>query len=233
MTSAARSATAVEIDRRSDGTLVTLASGDEGNYLGPDELAIVTQALDDAERAGQRWFGLRQRGADFCLGRAPGPSGPDSRELLIGFVQRLQATELVTISAADGGCVGFGVGVFALCDVSLVATSGWFQFPEILHGTAPAIVASWLYDYVPYKQALRWTLTGARFEASDAYTFGLASELVETDELGAALDATIDTIEGIAPPVLHNAKTMGRAMSLVPPHPAVRKDVALKWFLAR
>jgi hypothetical protein len=27
--------------------------------------------------------------------------------------------------------------------------------------------------------------------------------------------------------------TAARAMSLVPAHPAVRKDLALKWFLAR
>jgi methylglutaconyl-CoA hydratase len=223
--------TVLDIDERADGTLVTLGSGDGGNYLGPPELEILTAALEKAERAQKRWFAIRNRGEDFCLGRTPGPSGPEQREMLLGFVQRVQAAEITTVSAADGGIVGFGVGVFALPDLSIITDRSWLQFPEIHHGMAPAIVASWLYDYVPYKQALKWTLTGERFTADDAYTFGLASEVVAPDDLDSSLEATLSNLEALDASALRNCRSMGLAMSTVPSHPAVRRDVALKWFL--
>src|SRR5215469_4502304 len=168
----------LEVEERGDGVVVTLASGDAGNYLGVEELDALAFRLRSAEDSGKRWVLLRQQGRDFCLGRAPGPTGEDMRKALIGFVQLMQTIDVVTVAAADGGCAGFGVGLFALTDISIAADGAWFQFPEILNGPAPAIVASWLYDRVPYKQGLYWTMTGEKFGAADAYQFGLASRIV-------------------------------------------------------
>jgi enoyl-CoA hydratase/carnithine racemase len=222
---------AVEVAEREHGILVTLTGGEAGNYLGREELTMLDEALTRAEAADKRWFAITNTGQDFCLGRMPGPSGPEQRDMLISFVQRVQAAQITTVAAADGGCVGFGVGVFALADLSIVTDRSWFQFPEIHGGMAPAIVASWLYDYVPYKQALRWTLTGDRFSAEEAFTFGLATEVVSPQGLSDRLEATLANLESIDASALGNARTMGRTMNVLPSHPAVRKDVALKWFL--
>lgn len=221
----------LEFDERGEGVIVTLASGDAGNYLGVEELDVLAARLRGAEESGKRWVLLRQQGRDFCLGRAPGPSGETQRKALIGFAQRLQALELITVAVADGGCVGFGVGMFALADISIAAESAWFQFPEILHGPAPAIVASWLYDRVPYKQGLYWTLTGEKFTSADAYAFGLASRVVPAADLPAAAERTIATLDSLDPKAMRNAKTVAQAMSAAPPDPAVRRNMALKWFL--
>jgi enoyl-CoA hydratase/carnithine racemase len=221
----------LEFDERGEGVVVTLASGDGGNYLGVEELGELAARLSGAEESGKRWLLLRQRGRDFCLGRAPGPSGEETRKALIGFVQRWQSTELITVAAADGGCVGFGVGMFALADVSVAAEGAWFQFPEILHGPAPAIVASWLYDRVPYKQGLYWTLTGEKFTSADAYQFGLASRVVPAAELDAAADRTVTTLDSLSPAAIRNAKSAAQAMSAAPRDLAVRRAMALKWFL--
>jgi enoyl-CoA hydratase/carnithine racemase len=221
----------LEFGEEGEGLTITLASGDDGNYLGVEELDVLAARLRSAEEAGKRWVLLRQHGRDFCLGRASGPGGEETRKVLIGFVQQLQAMELITVAVADGGCVGFGVGMFALADISIAAEGAWFQFPEILHGPAPAIVASWLYDRVPYKQALRWTLTGARFSAADAYMFGLASQVVPTAELPAAARETTDLLDGLSVAAIRNCKSVAQAMSSAPRDLAVRRAMALKWFL--
>lgn len=220
----------LEFDEASEGLTITLASGDDGNYLGVEELEVLTDRLCDAEDSGKRWVLLRQHGRDFCLGRCPGPAGEETRKALIGFVQRLQSLELITVAAADGGCAGFGVGLFALADISIAAEGTWFHFPEILDGPAPAIVATWLYDRAPYKQALRWTLTGATFGAADAYQFGIASQVVAAGELPTAADATISLLDSLSVSAMRNCKSVAQAMSAAPRDPAVRRAMALKWF---
>jgi len=91
-------------------------------------------------------------------------------------------------------------------------------------------VASWLYDRVPYKQALHWTLTGSRFSSTDAYQFGLASKIVPAAQLANAAAETIDILESLSPEAMQNCKSVARVMSSAPQDPAVRRAMALKWF---
>lgn len=217
-------------EERETGVIVTLTNGEEGNYLGLEELQTLGAIIDRAEAGGKRWLALRQRGRDYCLGRSPEASGPAVRDALLGAVQRLQSLDLLTVGAADGGCVGFGVGVFALTDLSLATDRTWFQFPEILSGAAPAIVASWLYDRVPLKQGLYWTATGARFSADDALRFGLATLVVPPEELEATLERTLATLDRINPEQLRKDKSVALAMSAAPRDLAVRRAMALQWF---
>lgn len=230
MTTTEQRDTQLVIEDRGEGLSLTLVAGDQGNYLGLEELTALTAALERAEASGKRWVLLQQRGRDFCLGRAPEISGPEVRDALIGVVQRMQKLELITVAAADGGCVGFGVGLFALNDVSLASDRAWFQFPEILHGAAPAIVASWLYDRVPYKQGLYWTLTGAKFEAQEALDFGLATRIVPADQLPAATEETLALLDGIPQEQLRKNKGAARVMSAAPRDLALRRAVAVQWF---
>lgn len=221
---------ALEIVDRSTGVVVTLTNGDRGNHLGLEELEELASALESAEAAGKRWVLLRQEGRDFCLGRAPDASGPAVRDALLGTVQLLQRLDLLTVAAADGGCVGFGVGLFALTDLSLATDHTWFQFPEILHGPAPAIVASWLYDRVPLKQGLYWTATGARFTAEEALRFGLATLVAPPEELTSVTERLLATLDDLDAEQLRKAKSAALAMSAAPNDLTVRRAMALQWF---
>lgn len=215
---------------RQTGVVVTLTNGDRGNYLGLDELHDLGVIIDHAQDAGKRWLAFRQKGRDFCLGRAPEATGPAVRNALIGTVQRLQSLDLLTVAAADGGCTGFGVGLFALTDLSLATERTWFQFPEILDGAAPAIVASWLYDRVPLKQGLYWTATGARFTADDAVRFGLATLVVPQDQLKATMERTLAVLDQINPEQLRKDKSVALAMSATARDLTVRRAMAMQWF---
>lgn len=220
----------VDIEEYPKGIVIVLADGKSGNHLGPGEIAAVADGLDKAERAKKRWVVIRQRGRDFCLGRTPSSPGASMRTGVVELVQRLPRLKSVAISVADGGCVGMGVGLLALADVSLVTSRTWFQFPEILHGTAPAIVAAWLYDVVPYKQALYWTLTGARFGALQAQGHGLVNQIIEVDQIDKAVSELCAVVEELSERAVENAKTLARAMSVGASDPAVKREMALRWF---
>jgi enoyl-CoA hydratase len=223
----------VVIAHHDDQLWVTLVNGDEGNYLELSDIARITEELVNADRAGKRCAVITSQGKDFCLGRAPGKLGSAERQTLFGLVECLQTLRLVTIASASGGCAGFGVGLFALADISIASESAWFQFPEIAGGSAPSIVATWLFDLVPPKVGLRWLLTGTRIEASEATTAGLVSTLVTAADLEPSLTAEVETIESLAAGALSDVKSVARTMRSLPADLASRRAVALKWFPQR
>jgi enoyl-CoA hydratase/carnithine racemase len=210
--------------------VVTLAQGDAGNRLTIEGVARLSSLLDEAEASGKRWVMLDQRGADFCLGRAPGALSNAQREVLLDLVERLQSTKLITIVAATGGCAGFGVGLVALADISIITAGSWLQFPEVLGGSAPAIVATWLFDLVPYKQALYWMITGEVISAADARSFGLVTTVVAPQDLASAADAEARRVETMSGEVTAKVKSVARAMRRADPDLTVRRAMALKWF---
>lgn len=222
--------TKLTIEETGEGIAVTLLDGDAGNYLSFPDISRIGQVLDDAESAGKKWVLLRQNGSDFCLGREHGRLNDSQREVLIGLVERLQTTNVVTIAAASGRCEAFGVGLFALADISIATENATFRFPEILEGFAPAIVATWLFDSAPHKQALNWILTGEQFNSQQALTYGMATEVVETDQLPAATNRVIERLSGISAMALMSCKGIARVMRENQLDMASRRAVSLKWF---
>ena len=220
----------LEIEETLEGVSVTLSDGDSGNYLGFSDISRIGKVLDDAESAGKKWVLLRQDGSDFCLGREHGRLNDSQRQVLIGLVEKLQTTNVVTLAAASGRCEAFGVGLFALADISIAAESTTFRFPEILEGFAPAIVATWLFDSAPYKQALNWILTGEQFNSEQALRYGMATEVVKADQLTAATNRVIERLSQISLEALSSCKGIARVMRENQLDLASRRSISLKWF---
>lgn len=215
---------------RNEGIVVTFSDGDSGNLLSFSDIARLGEILESAEEQGKKWAFIRQQGADFCLGREHGKLNDSQRETLIGLVQLLQTTDLVIVAAADGRCEAFGVGVFALADISLATARSTFSFPEILEGFAPAIVATWLFDRVPYKQGMNWMMTGERFDANEAVSFGIATRVVANDELDRECETLIEQLSAIDINALRSCKRIGRIMKGSQLDLPSRRAISLKWF---
>jgi enoyl-CoA hydratase/carnithine racemase len=223
--------TIFELLDSAEGLTVTLLDGDQGNLLSVDQIAELDRVLTGAHEAEKRWVLIRHRGQDLCRGRAPGPKLDSARRgVLVDVVQRLQTMDPVVITALDGGCVGFGVGLFALADLSIATERAWFQFPEILGGSAPAIVATWLFDTVPYKMALDWILTGRKVSLEEAHFGGIVSRIVAPEALDHHLGQEIERLAAIPREALLNAKSIARVMKAAPRDLDMRRAIALKWF---
>lgn len=104
----------LDLDTREDGLVITLTDGDAGNLLPIDDVVCLGDLLDKAQAEGKTWAVIRQRGKDFCLGRALGPLSSEHREALIGLVQKLQALGIVTycqighrVVVASGWIIGW------------------------------------------------------------------------------------------------------------------------------
>lgn len=127
---------------------------------------------------------------NFCLGRERWASGlTQLREevgKLVALNRALQATRLVTVAEVNGDAAGFGVGLAALCDLSIAAPSARFWFPEVDMDLAPAVVLAWLPRLVGRACAFRLTATGRRITADEAARIGLITAVSPTPDALAA-----------------------------------------------
>jgi enoyl-CoA hydratase len=218
----------VEITPGADGVTITLGDGDAGNLLTLEEVTAITTAIGEADRSDARWVLLHHRGADFCLGRAPGKLGDVERRVLLGLVEALRSVDIPVVTAASGGCEGFGAGLFALGDIALLTDGAWLRFPEILRGSAPAIVATWLFDLVPPKLATYWIATATRIDPPTALTHGLATGIA--GDLDTEIARELGRLGELDPLAVRRCKTVGRVMRQAPQDPIARRDIALRFF---
>lgn len=174
--------------------MVTLDSPANRNALSRALLAGLHDALDRAEEAGARAIVLAHRGPAFCAGadlkeRSAEPA--DSRPF-IHALERLMDTSAPTIAAVDGAVRAGGIGLMAACDLVVVHETVTFALTEVRIGVAAAIISVPILRRVPASRIAAAMLTGAPFDAHEARSMGLVTNVT------ADVDATVGELcEGI------------------------------------
>ncbi|MGH9000185.1 MAG: enoyl-CoA hydratase/isomerase family protein [Acidimicrobiia bacterium] len=124
----------------------------------------------------------------------------------------LADADFVTIAAVRGYALGAGAQYAMACDIRLVATDAVFALPEMEIGLFPEMSAvAHLPHLVGYDRALELALTARRIDAAEAYRLGLATRLVEPDQLDAAAAELATSLAGRSPVAARHCK---RAMRL-------------------
>ena len=177
---------------------ITLARPDKLNaytaVMGAELAAAIRQAgTDDAVRV----IILTGEGRGFCAGAdisggadSFGGDGPNfaaadrPREEGGGFVGALFDSTKPTIAAINGAAVGVGATLTLPCDIRIAADNARFGFVFARRGLVPEAGSAWfLPQVVGLPQALRWCLSGKLFDAAEALSGGLVSEVVPPDAL--------------------------------------------------
>lgn len=174
-----------------DGVVdVVLRRGDD-NLLTIDMCRVLTDRLLTPD-AGDHVLRIRADGPVFCLGRERRAETPDELRVearsLVALNEALSSSPMVTVAQVHGDAAGFGVGLAALCDITIAAPSAGFRFPEVEIDLAPVVVLSWLPDLIGHKEAFRLTASGARVDARRAADLGLVTTVTDTDD---SLDAVV------------------------------------------
>lgn len=171
---------------RQDGPVVevTLRRG-EANLMSMEMCRALTQLLLYPP-AGARVMHLRSGAPAFCLGRDRGHAGEDGlreeAETLVGLNRALSAGELVTVAEVAGDAAGYGVGLAALADLSFVAPTARFWFPEVGAGLAPTVVLAWLPRLIGRSRAFWLVASGAKIDGRKAVELGLFTGAPESSE---------------------------------------------------
>lgn len=187
-------------DRDGDVLVATIDRGVD-NRLSSDICRALTDALEAPE--GVHVLHVRAVGEAFCLGRDRAAEDPTTLRAevraLIDLNQALRTSEVVSVAEIQGDAAGFGVGLAALCDVSVAARSARFWFPEVEIDLAPTVVLSWLPRRVGELRAFYLTATGERVSADDAVAMGLVTLAVDDGELSTRTKVEVERLRSFQP----------------------------------
>lgn len=175
-----------------DGVIDAVIDRGDANLFDGAMCAALTDCLLEPP-AGAHVLRLRAVGPNFCLGRDRAATTPDDLRVevqrLIALNRALGVTRLATVAEVGGDAAGFGVGLAALCHLTIAAPSAGFRFPEVDIDLVPTVVLTWLPRLVGRKQAFALTATGERIDAHRAMALGLITDVAPSDD---ALSGTVD-----------------------------------------
>jgi enoyl-CoA hydratase/carnithine racemase len=198
----------VRVDVSDGVATITLDSQYNRNALSRQLVAECHDALDAAQR--HRVIILTHAGPTFC-------SGADLRERAEGavdstpiasLIDRLMHGAVPVIAACRGPVRAGGIGVMAACDLVVVHPGVTFAFTEVRIGVAPAIISVPILSRCAWSQLAAPFLTGATFDAAEAFRIGLVSHV--SDDVVATADALAEAIRSGGPNAISSTKQLLR-----------------------
>jgi cyclohexa-1,5-dienecarbonyl-CoA hydratase len=110
------------------------------------------------------------------------------------------------LAVVDGAALGGGCELVAACDVVISSSRAKFGQPEIKLGVFPPVAAVLLPRIMGERRARELLLTGEIFDAQEAERTGLASYVVEAEQLESKLQEVLARLRELSAPALEMAR---------------------------
>ncbi|WP_431218581.1 enoyl-CoA hydratase/isomerase family protein [Leifsonia xyli] len=187
----------IELDVTDGIARITLNAPSRLNALGPSDLQELAAAYASAADAGVRALVLRGEGRSFCAGRdiaGVDPATDDVSGYLDGLVtpllQQIAAFPAPTFAAAQGACLGVGLGLLIATDVVYVAEDAKVGSPFAALGAALDSGGHWLLvSRLGPHRALDLIYSGRLLSGAEAVAGGLFSRVLPAASLQDEVDA--------------------------------------------
>jgi 2-(1,2-epoxy-1,2-dihydrophenyl)acetyl-CoA isomerase len=184
-----------EVETSRDGAVltITLNRPEVLNAFNGDMHRALAAALKVAREPEVRAVVVTGAGRAFCVGQdltefreAPGDIGGRLRETYHPNILAIRRLEKPVIAAVNGAAAGAGLSFACACDVRLASDAATFIPAFINIGLIPDSGGSYFVTRIlGPARAFEWLASGRRLTAAEAHAWGLVSEVVEGDGLGA------------------------------------------------
>jgi methylglutaconyl-CoA hydratase len=114
------------------------------------------------------------------------------------------------VARIQGGALGGGAGLAAVCDIVISTEDAVFGFTEVKLGIIPAVISPFVLAKIGTSHARALFVTGERFDAARALQIGLVHEIVNPGDLDEAVEGTLDEISSAGPSAVRAAKQLVR-----------------------
>lgn len=166
--------------------------------------AAIARSVEDHD---VRAVVLTNEGSTFCAGaNLRGESATLAR--VAEVFAAIQDSPKPVIGAIAGHCMGGGVGLAAVCDISIVSREAKIGFTEVRLGVAPAVISVIVLGKLRRADASELFLTGRRISADRAAEVGLVNHAVDGAELEAKVTEVVGEIVQGGPLALAASKSL-------------------------
>lgn len=202
----------VHVEVRGQATWITLDAPERRNAFDPAMSEAIAAALNAA--SGSRAVVITGRGKGFCAGGALDQlSAPTVAQMRVLYRSSLYLFDAIrqcprpVIAAVNGAAAGGGNELVIACDFAIAARSATFGQTGPRVGSAPVTGATnVLAMQIGEKRAKEMAMLCRRYTAEQARDFGLVNEVVDDDDLVAAVEGMVAELSALSPRYLEIAK---------------------------
>ena len=208
---------------------ITLNRPDNRNALSVDLVNSLGDHLEEAiDDPAVRVIVLTNKGNTFCAGAdlsAPTSTvepGARSRAFVEIF-EMIITSGTPVMGKINGHCMGGGVGLAAVLDISVASDEVKFGFTEVRLGVAPAVISVVCLPKLRMADAKELFLTGERISAERAASVGLINRAASPDDID-------DVVAKIAADVSRGGPVgLAACKELIAKVPEDNRDEAFEW----
>lgn len=113
-----------------------------------------------------------------------------------------------TIARVHGAVFGGGVGLVSCCDMAIVSKQATFCLSEVKIGLIPAVISPYVISIMGERASRRYFLTGEQMDAMQALQLGLATEVVDSEQLDDSIDKITQHLLSNSPQAVMAAKQL-------------------------
>jgi methylglutaconyl-CoA hydratase len=185
------------VDLHIDGSIaaVTLNRPEARNALSLELIQALDESIAKVEAdSSLRVMILAGEGRSFCAGMDLKGVLDDAKKMgemlhtLSRVMRRIRRLPIPTIARVHGAAVGGGCGLMVVPDFAFTHPEAKVGYPEVDLGVCPAVVAPWLVKKIGPGRARAMLLAGGTISGRDGFEAGLATHLVERDQLESAVN---------------------------------------------
>ena len=131
----------------------------------------------------------------------------DSR-LLLDLYESIYNCPKPVIGKINGHAFGGGIGLIAVCDLTIAPPGLKFAFSEVKLGIIPSVISTFVGKRIGVANMRRLFITGERFTTDHAVKIGLIDFMVDQEELDAKIQEYMDIIQSSGPIAIKEVKNL-------------------------
>ena len=112
------------------------------------------------------------------------------------------------IARVNGHAFGGGIGLFAVCDITITITDCKFAFSEVKLGIIPAVISKYISKRIKLSDMRRLFITGERFDSNYAKEIGLIDFVASEKDLDEIVKKYIDILRYSSPNAIYEIKKL-------------------------
>ncbi|MCB9643170.1 MAG: enoyl-CoA hydratase/isomerase family protein [Myxococcales bacterium] len=196
-------------EKREDGVaFLTINREERRNALSDTLISTMIETFQSLEEdasvrvvcltgAGKKAF---SSGADLMAGFSAADEDPTAgTRKYARLLQVMQSFSKPLIARVNGLALGGGLGLMLACDIVIAQEDVKVGTPEVRVGLFPMMISPLILSHMPRKAAMKMILCGDRISAQEALSYHMINQVVPSENLDEAVEATLLSVLGGAP----------------------------------
>ncbi|EMR73560.1 enoyl-CoA hydratase/carnithine racemase [Thermoplasmatales archaeon SCGC AB-539-N05] len=127
---------------------------------------------------------------------------------LLNLYETIYTCPKTVIGRINGHAFGGGVGLIAVCDITIAIPSLKFAFSETKLGIIPSVISTYIVRRIGLSNMRRLFITGERFNSDYAKEIGLIDYVVPEEEFDLKIQEYVDQIHSSGPNAIIEVKNL-------------------------